>query len=105
MRRGVHRIPGEALAACGPLQTAALLMAALRASEPYFPLRRIRFRQARGHGPAAAMGAFHQQSVRLDHGRGSNIEPHGSTTIGNRRWFLFYADAIQRRPFRRHCSQ
>jgi hypothetical protein len=46
-------------------------MAALRTSEPYFPLRRTRFRQAGGHGPAAAVGAFHQQSVRLDHRSGS----------------------------------
>jgi hypothetical protein len=75
VRRGAHSIAGEALAASGPLQPAALLMAALRTSEPYFSLQGIRFRQARGHGPAAAMGAFYQQSVRLNQGRHSNIVP------------------------------
>jgi hypothetical protein len=47
-------------------------MAALRTSEPYFSQRRIP-RKTRGHGPAAAVGAFHQQSVRLDRRSGSQI--------------------------------
>jgi hypothetical protein len=73
VRGGVRRISGEALAAPRPRQPTALLMAALRTSEPYFSLRRIRLRKTRGHGPAAAVGAFHQQSVRLDHRSGSRI--------------------------------
>jgi hypothetical protein len=73
VRSGVRRISEEPLAAFSPLQPTALLMAALRTFEPYFSLRRIRFRQGRGHGPAAAAGAFHQQSVHLDHRSGSQI--------------------------------
>jgi hypothetical protein len=73
VRRGVRRISGEPLAALRRPQPTGLLMAALRTSEPYFSLRRIRFRQGRGHGPAAAVGAFHQQSVGLDHRSGSQI--------------------------------
>jgi hypothetical protein len=75
VRRGLFKISDEALAASRPQQPTALLVVALRTPEPYFSLRQIRFRQACGHGPAAAMGAFHQQSVRLYHVAAPNLWP------------------------------
>jgi hypothetical protein len=96
VRSGVHRISGETLAAFRAPQPTIHLMAALGTPKPNLLRRRIRFRQARGHGPAAAMGAFHQQSASLDHVAAPIPVFLGATTIRNPRWFRLDTDTVQR---------